>query len=152
MNPGPALFPLLDDDTKICWAQTRLQCRNPPNPPCSFLRSPLSFVLASSIERVEPTSWVGGGGASSLWCRAVRLIASLLQGSAKEWSLGCVKCAPAARGGQDAGITQPGEHSLADPCERDHSTPLRRIVKKCARKSQLARTQQKAEWVDKEGH
>ena len=39
-----------------------------------------------------------------------------LQGSAKEWSLGCVKRAPAARGGQDAGITQPRDHSLADPC------------------------------------
>ena len=34
----------------------------------------------------------------------------------KEWSLGCVKCAPAARGGQDAGITQPRDHSLAYPC------------------------------------
>ena len=31
-------------------------------------------------------------------------------------SLGCVKRAPAARGGQDAGVTQPREHSLADPC------------------------------------
>ena len=40
----------------------------------------------------------------------------IIQGSAKEWSLGCVKRAPAARGGQDAGITQPRDHSLADPC------------------------------------
>ena len=32
-----------------------------------------------------------------------------IQGSAKEWSLGCVKRAPAARGSQDAGITQPRE-------------------------------------------
>ena len=30
-----------------------------------------------------------------------------IHGSAKEWSLGCVKRALAARGGQDAGITQP---------------------------------------------
>ena len=30
-----------------------------------------------------------------------------VQGSAKEWALGCVKRAPAAKGGQDAGITQP---------------------------------------------
>ena len=37
-----------------------------------------------------------------------------LQGSAKELSLGCVKRATAARGGQDAGITQPRDHSLAD--------------------------------------
>ena len=34
----------------------------------------------------------------------------------KERSLGCVKCAPAASGGQDAGIMQPRDHSLADPC------------------------------------
>ena len=39
-----------------------------------------------------------------------------LQGSAKEWSLGCVKRAPDARGSQDTGITQPGNHSLASPC------------------------------------
>ena len=39
-----------------------------------------------------------------------------VQGSAKEWSLGCVKRAHAARGGQDAGITQPSDHSLAGPC------------------------------------
>ena len=39
-----------------------------------------------------------------------------LQVSAKEWALGCVKRAPAARGGQDAGITQPRDHFLADPC------------------------------------
>ena len=32
-------------------------------------------------------------------------------------SLGCVIRAPAARGGQDAGITQPMDHSLADPCK-----------------------------------
>ena len=30
--------------------------------------------------------------------------------------LGCVKRAPAARGDQDAGITQPRDHTLADPC------------------------------------
>ena len=30
--------------------------------------------------------------------------------------VGCVKRAPAARGGQDVGITQPGNHSIADPC------------------------------------
>ena len=39
-----------------------------------------------------------------------------VQGLAKEWSLGCVKRAPAARGSQDAGITQPRDRSLADPC------------------------------------
>ena len=40
----------------------------------------------------------------------------LIQQSAKEWSLGCVKRALAVRGGQDAGITQIRDHSLADPC------------------------------------
>ena len=36
---------------------------------------------------------------------------------AKEWSLGCVNHAPAAREScQDAGITQPRDHSLAYPC------------------------------------
>ena len=39
-----------------------------------------------------------------------------LQVSAKECALGCVKSAPTARGGQGAGITQPRNHSLADPC------------------------------------
>ena len=39
-----------------------------------------------------------------------------VQESAKEWSLGCVKRAPAARKGQGAGITQPRDHSLAYPC------------------------------------
>ena len=40
---------------------------------------------------------------------------SSLSWAAKEWSLGCVKRAPAARGGQEAGITQPRDHSLAVP-------------------------------------
>ena len=39
-----------------------------------------------------------------------------LQGSAKEWSLGCVKRAPTARVIRDMGITQPKDHYLADPC------------------------------------
>ena len=30
--------------------------------------------------------------------------------------VGCVNSPPAARGGQDAGITQPGAHLLAGPC------------------------------------
>ena len=45
-----------------------------------------------------------------------------IQESAKEWTLSCVKRAAAARGSQDTGITQPMDHSLADPCTR-----LRRI-------------------------
>ena len=36
-----------------------------------------------------------------------------LQKSAKERYLGCVN---QARGSQEAGITQPRDHSLADPC------------------------------------
>ena len=39
-----------------------------------------------------------------------------VQGLAKEWSLGRMKRAPAARGGRDAGVTQHRDHSLADPC------------------------------------
>ena len=42
-----------------------------------------------------------------------------VQGSNKEWDPGCVKHAPAARGGQDAGITQPRHHSFADPHQVD---------------------------------
>ena len=33
------------------------------------------------------------------------------------YSLACVKRAPAARGSQYVGITQPRDHSLADPCK-----------------------------------
>ena len=40
----------------------------------------------------------------------------VVQGSAKEWSIGCVKRAPAARVIRDMGITQPKDHYLADPC------------------------------------
>ena len=36
--------------------------------------------------------------------------------NAKELLLGCVKRAPLARGDQEVGITQPKDHSLADPC------------------------------------
>ena len=40
----------------------------------------------------------------------------LLQGRAKEWSLGCVNSCPVARGSQVAGFTQPRDHSFAQPC------------------------------------
>ena len=33
---------------------------------------------------------------------------------AKEWALGCVNSPHAARGSQEAGFTQPRDHSLAD--------------------------------------
>ena len=39
-----------------------------------------------------------------------------IQGSAKRRALGCVNSLPAARGGQEAGFTQPRAHLLADPC------------------------------------
>ena len=39
-----------------------------------------------------------------------------IQGWAKEWSLGCVNLQPAARGSQEAGFTQPRDHSFAQPC------------------------------------
>ena len=41
-----------------------------------------------------------------------------VQGSAKEWSLGCVKHVSFARGGQDLGFKKPRDHSLADPCTK----------------------------------
>ena len=42
-------------------------------------------------------------------------VVSVVQGSDKEWSLGCVKRAPAARGDQGAGIMQPRDHSQPIP-------------------------------------
>ena len=39
-----------------------------------------------------------------------------VQGWAKEWSLGCVNSRPAARGSQEAGFTQPRDHSFAQHC------------------------------------
>ena len=60
--------------------------------------------------------------------------------AAKEWSLGCVKRAPASRGDQDAGITQPRDNLYPIPVEwktllasprdgspRTHLTPLVRL-------------------------
>ena len=41
----------------------------------------------------------------------------IIQGSAKEWSIGCVKLAPADRGGQDAGITQPRDNFFVIPVD-----------------------------------
>ena len=73
---------------------------------------------------------IGGGGelSSGVFATVVRgpgqlgshLVSEVesqcVQESAEQWSLGCVKRAPVARGGQDAGITQPRDHPLADPC------------------------------------
>ena len=39
-----------------------------------------------------------------------------VQGSAQEWSLGCVNSQPVARGSREAGFTQPRDHYLAWPC------------------------------------
>ena len=39
-----------------------------------------------------------------------------VKSSAKEWTLGCVNSHPARRGSQEAGFTQPREHSLPEPC------------------------------------
>ena len=46
----------------------------------------------------------GGGGGETPDQRRRQI---QVQGLAKEWSLGCVKRAPMARGTQDAGIMQP---------------------------------------------
>ena len=40
----------------------------------------------------------------------------IIQGWAKEWSLGCVNLRPTARGNQEAGFTQPRDHFFAQPC------------------------------------
>ena len=37
-------------------------------------------------------------------------------GGAIGWSLGCVTSRPVARGSQEAGFTQPMDHSFAQPC------------------------------------
>ena len=42
---------------------------------------------------------------------------TVLQGSAKECSLGCVNSRPAARGSLEARFTQPRDHSSAEPCK-----------------------------------
>ena len=39
-----------------------------------------------------------------------------VQGWAKRWDLGCVNSPPAARWSQEAGFTQPRDHSFAQPC------------------------------------
>ena len=39
-----------------------------------------------------------------------------IQGWTKEWALGCVNSCLAARGSQEAGFTQPRDHSFAQPC------------------------------------
>ena len=39
-----------------------------------------------------------------------------VQGWAIEWFLGCVNSRPAARGSQEAGFTQPRDHSFAQRC------------------------------------
>ena len=50
----------------------------------------------------------------------------LLQGSAKERSLGCVKRAPAARGGKEAGITQPAHTNHSFSVRLIFSNPLKK--------------------------
>ena len=48
--------------------------------------------------------------------KTAKLVLLILQGWAKEWSLGCVKSRPVARGSQEEGFTQPRDHSFAKPC------------------------------------
>ena len=45
-----------------------------------------------------------------------------IHGWAKEWSLGCVNSRPTARGSQEAGFTQPRDHSFAQRCMWIHLT------------------------------
>ena len=46
---------------------------------------------------------------------------NVVQGWAKEWSLGCVNSHPTARGSQEAGFMQPRDHSRAQRCIRTRS-------------------------------
>ena len=55
-----------------------------------------------------------------------------VQGSVNEWSLGCVKRAPAATGSKDAGIAQPRDHSLANPCSLHDSCAMVSSGRGCA--------------------
>ena len=45
-----------------------------------------------------------------------------IQGSAKRWAVGCVNSLPAARGSQEADVTKPRVHLLADPCTHERTT------------------------------
>ena len=64
------------------------------------------------------------------------MILNYVQGSAKVLSLGCIKHAPVAKRRQDTGITQPGNHSLANPCRHCHltkNTKTRTLQCKCTK-------------------
>ena len=67
-----------------------------------------------------------------------------VQRSSKEWSLGCVKRAPIARGSRDAGIRQPRDHSLAIACILKYRhVQNREKVFVCFDKQQPGRARQK---------
>ena len=55
----------------------------------------------------------------------VQSVSVSIQGWAKEWSLGCVNSCPAARGSQEAGFTQPRDHSFAQPGTYEMPTQMR---------------------------
>ena len=59
--------------------------------------------------------------------------ATCVQGLAERWALGCVNSPPAARGSQEAGLTQPREPLLADPCTYAQSIPdTASVVRTCS--------------------
>ena len=66
------------------------------------------------VQRGSAPPGVGGGrrpGSGRGECAR-----AMVQGWAKEWSLGCVNSLPTARGSQEAGFTEPREHSFDQPC------------------------------------
>ena len=63
------------------------------------------------------TTQEGGGWLGFNICNNIVIICT---GWAKEWCLGCVNSRPAARGSQEAGFTQPRDHSFAQPCRISH--------------------------------
>ena len=78
--------------------KSRMQSENTPAIPCTSCRS-RSLCAGGCSDAVDFETWRLG-------------LANVIQGSAKEWSLGCVKRAPVARGVQDAGITQPRDNQF----------------------------------------
>ena len=57
-----------------------------------------------------------------LFVRVISQPDKAVQGSAKNWSLGCVNSCPSPRGSLEAGFTQPRDHFLAEPSTR-HAFP-----------------------------
>ena len=77
------------------------------------LRSLDGYIPAAALEQTHNVEQVLIKMPRALFSpQTMRARARLVHGSVKEWSLGFVKRAPATRGGQEAGMTLPRDHSL----------------------------------------